>query len=240
VHVLCEKPMALSLDECDLMIRAADKTQKNLLIGHCIRFWPEYAKTTRIIASGEYGQVVAASFRRLSSSPNWSKDDWLASEEHSGGVALDLHIHDTDYIQHIFGPPTGVISSGAKSSSGAMNHIFTKYVFGQGPVVTAEGSWAMASSFDFEMSFNIILEKATIAYDNTRDPAFQIYPDNGNSFTPEVVKGDGYSCEIDHFMRMLKGENPAQVINLYQSKDAVRIVEGEKKSIVSGGVFIQA
>ena len=65
VHVLCEKPMALNADECNKMIAAADKSGKILQIGHCIRFWPEYAKAKEIIDSGEYGKVIAATFKRL-------------------------------------------------------------------------------------------------------------------------------------------------------------------------------
>jgi UDP-N-acetylglucosamine 3-dehydrogenase len=42
-HVMCEKPMAMTLDEADRMIVARNASGKSLMIGHCIRFWPEYA-----------------------------------------------------------------------------------------------------------------------------------------------------------------------------------------------------
>ena len=42
VHVLCEKPMALNVDDCDAMIAAAGQAGKHLMIAQCIRFWPEY------------------------------------------------------------------------------------------------------------------------------------------------------------------------------------------------------
>ena len=71
LNVLCEKPMALNLQQCDEMIAAAKKSGKILQIGHCIRFWPEYVRTKEIIDSGEYGRVVAATFQRLSVTPTW-------------------------------------------------------------------------------------------------------------------------------------------------------------------------
>ena len=41
-HVLCEKPMALSAEDCDRMIAAAEKRNRVLMIGQVLRFWPEY------------------------------------------------------------------------------------------------------------------------------------------------------------------------------------------------------
>ena len=69
VHVLCEKPMALNLPDCEAMMAAAERAGKHLLVGHCIRFWPEYAHARRAVISGKYGDVIAASFRRLSGAP---------------------------------------------------------------------------------------------------------------------------------------------------------------------------
>src|SRR5262245_37776891 len=41
-HIFCEKPMALTLDDADEMIEACASSKVSLMIGHCIRFWPEY------------------------------------------------------------------------------------------------------------------------------------------------------------------------------------------------------
>ena len=99
--------MALTVTDCDRMIQAARKSGKILQIGHCVRFWPEYAKAKEIVDSGKYGRVVAAMFQRLGAAPGWSVDNWFINEKRSGGVALDLHIHDTDYVQYLFGMPKG-------------------------------------------------------------------------------------------------------------------------------------
>ena len=56
VHVLCEKPMALSVAECDRMVAAARSSGRVLQIGHCIRFWPEYVVTRQLIQGGAYGK----------------------------------------------------------------------------------------------------------------------------------------------------------------------------------------
>ncbi len=234
LHVLCEKPMALNVAQCDNMIAAAKRNGKTLHIGHCIRFWPEYAKAKEMVDSGEYGKVVAATFRRLGSIPTWSRSNWFTDEGRSGGMALDLHIHDTDYAQYLLGMPHAVRSFGAKSLGLGLTHVVTQYLYGDDRIITAEGSWQMMPSFGFEMSFNIVLEKATLVYDNTREPAFKVCPPAGKAFTPEVEKGDGYSLEIAHFAKAIRGEKVKEVTTLEQSRNSVRIVGAEKESARTG------
>ena len=231
VHVLCEKPMALTLDECDEMIAAADAADRELMVGHCIRFWPEYAKTKEIIDSGQYGRVLAATFRRLGAAPTWSSNNWMMDDTRSGGMALDLHIHDTDFIHYVFGLPKVVCSHGMATGNN-IRYIHTQYDYGNESTIIAEGSWLMSPSFGFEMSFNIALEKVTIVYDCTREPAFKVCPTDGDVFTPEVEAGDGYLLEIVHFAEKIQGKKTAEVINATQSKESIRIVEAEQKSVL--------
>jgi len=230
VNVFCEKPMALNVEDCERMIAEAGSSGKVLQIGHCVRFWPEYAKAKQIVDSGEYGRVIAAMFQRLGAAPTWSIDNWFLDEKRSGGVALDLHIHDTDFVQYLFGVPRSVCSFGAKGPGGSLLHIVTQYLYDDDKVVTAEGGWAMMPTFGFEMSFNIVLAKATLVYDLTREPAFRVCPAEGEAFTPEVQEGDGWFLEIAHFAKAVSGEKVKEITTLEQSRDSVKIVAAEKES----------
>ena len=236
VNVLCEKPMGLNLSECDSMIAAANSSGKVLQIGHCVRFWPEYAKVKEIIAGGEYGKVIAATFQRLSAVPTWSYENWIMNEERSGGVVMDLHIHDSDFVQYVFGMPRAVYSAGGKDSKGKLGHVVSQYLYDNDSVITAEGGWALMPAFGFEMSFNIVQEKATIVYDCTREPAFKVCPAEGEAFTPEVQQGDGYILQIDHFVKAIGGEQVPPVTTLDASRDSIKIVEAERESIRTGGI----
>jgi len=232
VHVLCEKPMALNVEDCRRMIEAAEQNDRILQIGHCVRFWPEYVIARDIIRSGEYGRVIAASFQRLGASPLWSADNWLMNEKLSGGMALDLHIHDTDFVQYLFWMPKAVYSVGAKNAAGAPVHIVTQYLYDDDKLVTAEGGWSMMPSFGFQMSFNIAMEKATLVYDLTREPTLKLCPADKEAFTPEVPEGDGWSLEIEHFAGSIRGEKLEQVTTPAQAMNSVKIVEAEKQSAV--------
>ncbi|HCO96714.1 MAG TPA: gfo/Idh/MocA family oxidoreductase [Phycisphaerales bacterium] len=234
VNVMCEKPMALNSRECARMIAETERSGKILQIGHCVRFWPEYAKAKEIIDSGEYGKVIAGTFQRLGAPPTWSIDNWFLDEQRSGGVALDLHIHDTDYVQYLFGMPKAVCSVGAKGPGGGLIHISTQYLYDNYTAITAEGGWGMTPSFGFEMSFNIVLEKATLVYDLTRTPMFRICPAEGEAFTPEVEKSDGWLLQIAHFARAVSGAKVEEITTLAQSMNSVKIIEAEKESASKG------
>lgn len=233
MNVLCEKPMALNLDDCEHMVAAAEKSGKILQIGHCIRFWPEYAKTKKLIDSAKYGKVKAASFRRLSLVPTWSWDNWLLEGAQSGGALHDLHVHDSDFVQYVFGMPKAVRAYATKGPSGEFDHVVTSYIYDDEKVIAAEGGWIMTPTFGFEMSFNIILEKATVVFDCTREPAFKLCPLEGQPITPNLQAGDGYSLEIAHFVKAVSGQKVHEVITPAQSLDSVRLALAEKQSAQS-------
>ncbi len=213
VHVLCEKPMALNVADCDAMIAAASKAGKHLMVAHCIRFWPEYVWAKKAVESGEYGQVLAADFSRLTDAPVWADDSWLADPAKSGGIALDLHIHDLDFIQYLFGMPSTIRSVGT-------GHVQTQVDYGDGRAITATASWAMPKSFGFQMAFRIMLEKAALVFDGT---ALKVYPSEGEPFVPEVAEGDGYKGEIEYFAGLLAGTNTEIVIPPEQARESVRM-----------------
>jgi len=126
LHVLCEKPMAIDLADGRRMIDAAERSGRVLQIGHCVRFWPEYAKAREIIASGAHGRVQAATFQRLAATAARRPASWYMNDAISGGMPLDLHIHDTDFVQYAFGMPRAVQSSGVTSAAGRLVHMLTR------------------------------------------------------------------------------------------------------------------
>jgi 1,5-anhydro-D-fructose reductase (1,5-anhydro-D-mannitol-forming) len=146
-------------------------------------------------------------------------------------------IDDADFIQYLFGLPRAVHTSAVRGPSGDYDHCVTNYIYDGEPAVTAEGGWIMTDGFGFEMSFNIVLEKAVIQYDSTRDPAFRICPADGNAYTPEIACGDGYSHEIAHFKDRFLGLPTEEILTPRQSTDSVALVLAEKRSADLGRVI---
>lgn len=116
-HVLLEKPIALTLDQADMIIRAARSSGRKFMVAHCIRFWPEYNVVREIVAQQKYGRVLSAVLRRLSATPVWGWQNWLLDRSRSGGVCVDMHIHDIDYLNCLFGLPVAVTSVSAADTS---------------------------------------------------------------------------------------------------------------------------
>jgi len=132
--------------------------------------------------------------------------------------------------------PQGVFSRGVIGHSEKIDHIATHYVYDDGKAIVAEGGWLMADGFGFEMSFNLVLEKATLCYDSTRDPMFRLCPAQGEPFTPEVPSGDGYAGEIDYFLKKLTGVSLPPITTVENSRESVRIVLAETESVRTGNL----
>ena len=234
LDVLCEKPMALTSAECREMIDAAEKGGRVLQIGHCIRFWPEYVKARELARSGKYGRVKAVMLRRLSLSPGYSWENWLLNASRSGGVLMDLHVHDSDFVQYLLGMPAAVCTRAIKSND-CYVHGVTQYIYDDEVVITAECCWIMTASFGFEMSFDMVLEKAVIRYNSMQKPTIMVYPDSGEPFSPDIEAGDGYLFELRHFIETVSGRSVPEIITPEQSLRTIELVEAELESADSGG-----
>jgi len=233
-HVFCEKPMAMTYDQACRMIGAAEKAGKMLMIGQCLRFWPEYVMIKEIIDSGRYGPVRSAVLRRLGAMPDWSWNSWLTDTSRSGCAALDLHIHDVDVAQWYFGKPAQVTSQGTPWGDGGLAHIVTQYGYDDIPMVVAEGGWDLHGTFPFCMSAQIIFEKATVDYSSAASPTLTIYEPDGTVQTPPVAEANAYTEELRYFARCIEsGEAPERVPNASAAL-TVAIAEAEIASAQTG------
>lgn len=234
VNVLCEKPMAIDAKTCDRMIAAGKKSNACLMIAQCVRYWPEYRVLKGYIDSGKYGAVIAADFTRFSPAPGWNRAGkcWFLDESKSGGVALDMHLHDTDEIHHLFGMPESVSSKSHLHKDGWTDFIATTYSYPD-KVVTSSSSWAMAPSFVWEAGFRVVFEKAVAVFNSHGNPAFVVYPGKGRPFTPKVPEDSGYEREIKEFAAWISGME-ANPVTAESARDSVAIVDAERKSAKLG------
>ena len=132
-HVLCEKPIALTLEDADAMIDAARRAGKTLMVAHALRYWPEYRLTHDLYRRGELGDGGWLSARRLTSVlyATQGAQGWRADPARAGGAALDLQIHDLDFVCWLFGPPQTVFAHGLRLAGGV--------AAGAGPQASAPG-----------------------------------------------------------------------------------------------------
>src|SRR5438105_2788530 len=163
-HVLCEKPLARTSAAAREIVQTAENAPGFIMPAMCMRFWPGWSWLKEAVEKQTYGKVLSARFRRLSEMPGWSAQGTYTGGNDLGGALFDLHIHDTDFVQFLFGRPGSVFSTGVTRSSGSIDHVVTQYHYPGGPTVYAEGSWLLAKGFI--MSYTILCERATLDFDN--------------------------------------------------------------------------
>lgn len=107
VHVLMEKPIAMTVSEAEDLIAAAEKANVKLMVGHVERFNPVIVKLREIIDEGRLGRVVSITAKRVSPMPVQIRD---------ANVLVDLAVHDVDVISHLVGmQPDRVLANGGRA-----------------------------------------------------------------------------------------------------------------------------
>jgi predicted dehydrogenase len=232
-HVFCEKPMALTRDETDMMLRAVKKSGKLFSVGQCLRFWPAYVEVKKLIDSGGYGKVKYAEFARFSAPPTWGWDNWLLDGKRSGNAALDLHVHDVDMLLFLFGKPSSVRSQGVEERDGSVSHIASVYSY-PGFAAASTGGWICSDSFGFNMRAFFVLEGATIELDFSKDPAVALYPKGGAKTPVPLGEGDGYYHELADFTAGIAAGKLSGTVTGDSAADSVKLALTEIESVKKG------
>ena len=246
-HVFCEKPLALTKADGKKIVAAAKKAGVFLQVGQCIRFWPEYRALEAFIKSGKAGKLLSLSLQRRAGRPSYSVGDWLNDSKRSGGAALDLHIHDTDFIHHLLGKPDAVTSIGTKDKTG-WSHIFTTYHFKR-VAVSAEGGWNYPPNWGFQMAFQALFERGAVEFDSgasptltvtlgtgKKQPLAYVSPAAGESSTGagNISSLGGYYNELESFITSLERGKAPKVATGHQAAESLTTALAEIQSAATG------
>lgn len=231
-HVMCEKPMALNSEDAKKMAETATRTGNKLMIGQCLRFWPAYQYLKECVSDGRYGAVTEGYFYRGSGAPK----GWFLDESLSGGCLLDMHIHDTDMIQYLFGKPTRVSALGRNVIPGAGNDIVSShYYYTDGKVINAQADWTLEGDFGFYMGYRVNFERGNIIFDGS---VVKVNPNEASGFTAELSSDNGYYNELVYFLNAVHNEQPIEVCTPESTADTLAVVQAESKSAAQEGAWI--
>ena len=243
--VFLEKPIALDMVAAKRIAAAAAKSGMPVQIGQCIRFWPEYQALVEVVKSGKLGKLRSLSLQRRSSLPSHSMGGWLLDEDQSGGAAVDLHVHDTDFILHLLGSPEAVTSSGTEDANG-MSHIFTIYDF-PGMTVVSEGGWNYPPKWGFQMAYQAVFERGAVEFDSgtgafitqgalSKKPLPVRQPRVGasKSGTGNISSLGGYYNELASFIACLEAQKMPLSATPVQAAESLRVVLAEVESARKG------
>lgn len=111
VHVFCEKPIALSYEDCNSMVKACDENNVTFMAGHVMNFFKGVRHAKRLIGEGVIGDVLYCHSARNGWEEKQESISWKKNRQKSGGH-LYHHIHELDCIQSIMGQPKTVVMTG--------------------------------------------------------------------------------------------------------------------------------
>lgn len=243
-HILCEKPLALSLKDVDKMIKWVKENNVKAMAGHTLRFWPEYIKAKEIVESGDLGKPLHAFCQRLAATPDWHKNSWGFSEEKGGGASIDLHIHDLDYLRWVFGKPKLVSAAGVyKPDLGGVSHIGTNILFDSGVTALAEGGWTFKGAFPFTMALRILCENGTIEWilragknieERAQKNKLIIYKPDGSVIEPDIDEEDPYYMQCKYFIDCIDNNRPIENATFEEGRDALELALAATKAAKTG------
>lgn len=165
-HIFMEKPLARSAEEGQRILDLAKGYDQKIGIGHVVRFTPAYAGIRQSILQGEIGQAaVVRTFRGGSQFPQgWH--DWYVDFDLSGGVILDLIVHDIDYLRWLFGDVERVYAKTTHGRTTAhLEWAMLVLRFKDGVIAHVEGSWTNYPG-DFYTTVEIAGKDGLIKYDS--------------------------------------------------------------------------
>jgi len=240
-HVFCEKPLALNPADCNRLVKAAAKAGKQLLVGHVLPFFPEYAHARKLIDSGRYGKLLGGHFKRVTSDPTWIKDFY--NPERVGGPLIDLHVHDAHLIRLLLGMPTSLFSRGRLRGK-VVEYCDTFFTFENAKLVVSASSGVInQQGRPFTHAFEIHLEKATLHYDfavfsDTMELLpLKILTDKGKVLRPELGDGDpvrAFEAEVKEVVASIRSGKPSSLLSGNLARDAIILCQKQTESVAKG------
>ena len=223
--VLCEKPIAGTLADARAMARAADEAEVPLMIGHVLRFFPQYRTARESVQSGDIGAPGVARARRLSPFPEWGHGDWYRTG--SGGPLVDLAIHDFDFLRWTFGE---VERAFARSTDAEDPHVHAVLRFENGAVGHVEGSWAQPEGTDLESELELAGEDGLI---ELGDGAPLVHKTAGGRTVESPLAAGGYRRQLEAFAECVReGTDPP--VTADDAIEALRIALAARQSVADG------
>lgn len=231
-HVICEKPMSLTYDSCKKMCETAKRVGKKFMIGQSVRFSAAMVLIKKIIDEGVYGKVKSAMFHRLSAPPKWGWENWYMDYNRSKSCIMDLHIHDIDYIRHVFGEPKGVSCHTADVYAG--KDIAHSRLFYDDFSVMAIGDWSR-EGLPFQSGCTIAFENATLVRDGN---TITISPRGEESFVAEYEPNNSHMAEIEYFMDCVENDKEITLSVPQSTALSVKLINTLIESSNENGAFV--
>ena len=236
--VFCEKPMALSLADCEEMIDAARRAGRKLMVGQVLRLITVFATVRRLVEEGLIGPPRA--MRILRSGRRWDRAEgpWRTScarsRANTGGLLFEINVHEFDFMRAILGEAAEVSAMAANIAHPEQDyedHAVVTVRFRNGAIAFLETSTATALGATEGL---ITGERGSIAYDWGRNSISYRLTASGPDGEPVPVpverdKGKSVQSELVSFARWVLYDEPP-LVSAEDGRRAVQLAEAAYRS----------
>jgi len=217
-HIICEKPLARTLAQGRAMLRACNDAGVQLLVAHVVRFFSEYARAKQNVAQGYIGKPAVIRLARESQRPQKAVGNWFLDFEKSGGMALDLMIHDFDYARWIAGDVETVLAKSivAENPDAPLDYGLAILKHTNGALSHIVGAWAYPPP-TFRTSIEIAGDAGLIEWKSADTAPLEFFLHQRAGVLPEVglpsspLRENPYTTQLKEFYDALAHGAPTRV-----------------------------
>jgi predicted dehydrogenase len=203
------------------------------MVAQVLKFFPEFDLIRAKERDKSWGRLLALHLRRAISRPSWGSESWFADPSKSGGMIIDLHIHDTDFIVNLFGCP-GAVRSSALVEDGRIDYLRTTYDYGDpSRLLSAEGGWINAPSLPFRHGYDAYFEKATVHFDSERSPRPVIHGTKRRE-EAKLEARDGFRVELQTAVDAVRSGKAPRDLSAEQAAISLEVCRAEEAAAVTG------
>lgn len=200
-RIFCEKPFARTHEQAEEL---AAQANGRIYVGHVLRFFHEYRRAREIVQRGDLGDIKHVVCRRLNPPPRGS-GDWFHDAEQSGGVLLDLVIHDFDWLLWTFGPAASLTARGVAGKDPAgWRHAIAELRWDSGMKAEVEGSWLHPQH---ERHLLVEGTRGTLLVGPEQADTMLLRKSGYEKTIPLAGLPDPYQIQMQHFAAWLMGLN---------------------------------
>jgi len=240
-HIICEKPLARTTEQAQEIVNICRSTGVQLLVAHVVRFFPEYALAKAEVDNEKIGKPAVIRLHRGSYRPKKPAGNWFLDEAKSGGILMDLMIHDYDYARWIAGEVETVSAHCVTAHHPDAPVDYGLVILGHrsGAISHIAGSWAYPPP-TFRTHIEIAGDRGLIEFDSDGTAPIQnLILKSGGGDAPDVglpsspVSESPYTTQIKEFYAALADGETARV-SPDDGLAAVQIAEAAIESARTG------
>ncbi|MEM2904388.1 MAG: Gfo/Idh/MocA family oxidoreductase [Candidatus Bathyarchaeia archaeon] len=242
-HVLCEKPIATSLPEADMMIGAAEAAGVMLMIAENVRFDPTYLRVQELIAGGRVGEPFLFRLFRDHEMHSYLRErPWfLSAAKAGGGIWLSGGIHDVEALRMLGGEVESVITLEARKALPEMESedtVAAILVFRNGALGVLTESFSTMTAPSHRLPLIVNGPRGTIQARN-ESGTIEVYGGVGSEPSRmRVEPKNTFVEEVRHFVECVKtGREP--ITSGRAQREALRVVLAGFQSMQENGSRIR-